>query len=52
VEAKLIILALWAYIHGKPYLHIDMDGGSTELNIYSQKEKIASKSFEIGSLRA
>jgi exopolyphosphatase/guanosine-5'-triphosphate,3'-diphosphate pyrophosphatase len=52
MEAKLIILALWTCIDGKSYLHIDVGGDSTELNIYSQKEKIASKSFEIGSLRA
>lgn len=35
----------------KNYLHIDVGGGSTELNIYQNLEKIASKSFKIGSVR-
>jgi exopolyphosphatase/guanosine-5'-triphosphate,3'-diphosphate pyrophosphatase len=33
------------------YLHIDVGGGSTELNIYRNREKLASKSFKIGSVR-
>ncbi|WP_291786798.1 phosphatase [Cecembia sp.] len=52
LEAELINLALWSYIDEKSYLHIDVGGGSTELNIYSNKVKIASKSFKIGSVRA
>ncbi|MCH7400503.1 Ppx/GppA phosphatase family protein [Belliella kenyensis] len=51
-EAELINLALWSYIDEKPYLHIDVGGGSTELNIYNKQQKIASKSFKIGSVRA
>lgn len=52
LEAELINLALWSYIDDKSYLHIDVGGGSTELNIYSKRSKIASKSFKIGSVRA
>lgn len=52
LEAELINLALWAHIDEKSYLHVDVGGGSTELNIYSKKQKIASKSFKIGSVRA
>ncbi|MGY6560352.1 MAG: Ppx/GppA phosphatase family protein [Nitritalea sp.] len=51
-EADLINVALWSYIDEKPYLHVDVGGGSTELNIYHKKQKIASKSFKIGSVRA
>lgn len=35
----------------KTYLHIDVGGGSTELNLYQNRKKIASKSFKIGSVR-
>jgi exopolyphosphatase/guanosine-5'-triphosphate,3'-diphosphate pyrophosphatase len=51
-EAELINMALGGYIDEKSYLHIDVGGGSTELNIYINQEKIASKSFKIGSVRA
>lgn len=33
------------------YLHIDVGGGSTELNLYFGTQKIASKSFPMGSIR-
>ncbi|MFQ3575672.1 MAG: phosphatase [Cytophagales bacterium] len=33
------------------YIHIDVGGGSTELNIYIDKVKVASESFKIGSVR-
>jgi exopolyphosphatase/guanosine-5'-triphosphate,3'-diphosphate pyrophosphatase len=33
------------------YLHIDVGGGSTELNLYNGKLKEASQSFKIGSVR-
>ncbi|RYU93903.1 Ppx/GppA phosphatase family protein [Emticicia agri] len=35
----------------KTYLHIDVGGGSTELNIYKGRTKIAARSFKIGSVR-
>lgn len=35
----------------KNYLHIDVGGGSTELNIYKNLQKVASRSFKIGSVR-
>ncbi|MBN3582363.1 phosphatase [Algoriphagus aestuarii] len=51
-EAELIHKSLLSLIDEKPYLHIDVGGGSTELNIYKNYVKIASKSFQIGSVRA
>ncbi|MDO9553080.1 Ppx/GppA phosphatase family protein [Rhodonellum sp.] len=51
-EAELINLALWNFIDDKSYLHIDVGGGSTELNIYLKKVKVASRSFKIGSVRS
>ncbi|UOR07360.1 phosphatase [Hymenobacter aerilatus] len=35
----------------KHYLHIDVGGGSTEFNIYHDRHKVASQSFEVGSIR-
>jgi exopolyphosphatase / guanosine-5'-triphosphate,3'-diphosphate pyrophosphatase len=35
----------------KTYLHIDVGGGSTELNLYNGKVKETSQSFKIGSVR-
>ena len=50
-EADLINIALRNHIDHKTYLHIDVGGGSTELNIYKNKAKIASHSFRLGSVR-
>lgn len=35
----------------KTYLHIDVGGGSTELNVYNGKVKETSQSFKIGAVR-
>jgi exopolyphosphatase/guanosine-5'-triphosphate,3'-diphosphate pyrophosphatase len=51
-EAELINDVVVQSLHPKKnYLHIDVGGGSTELNIYRHREKLASKSFKIGSVR-
>jgi exopolyphosphatase/guanosine-5'-triphosphate,3'-diphosphate pyrophosphatase len=51
-EAELINNVIITLIDGEhTYLHIDVGGGSTELNIYKGKQKIAAKSFKIGSVR-
>ena len=50
-EAELINMALFKFIDEKSYLHVDVGGGSTELNLYVDKKKIASESFRIGSVR-
>src|SRR5690606_16917538 len=51
-EAELINKSLNKFFDEKTYLHIDVGGGSTELNIYKNQELLASKSFQIGSVRA
>ena len=50
-EAELINRILVTQLDEKPYLHIDVGGGSTELNFYSNRLKIAAHSFKIGSVR-
>jgi exopolyphosphatase / guanosine-5'-triphosphate,3'-diphosphate pyrophosphatase len=50
-EALLINNAISSFLSDKTYLHIDVGGGSTELNIYLGGKKVASRSFKIGSVR-
>jgi exopolyphosphatase / guanosine-5'-triphosphate,3'-diphosphate pyrophosphatase len=50
-EAELINDVVVQALDDANYLHIDVGGGSTELNLYSQRKKIASRSFKIGSVR-
>jgi exopolyphosphatase/guanosine-5'-triphosphate,3'-diphosphate pyrophosphatase len=33
------------------YLHVDVGGGSTEVSLYTGSQKIASRSFDLGSMR-
>lgn len=51
LEAELINKAIASYLTDKTYLHIDVGGGSTELNLYLGGKKIQTKSFKIGSVR-
>lgn len=50
-EAQLINNVVVQSLDERQYIHIDVGGGSTELNLYKNREKIASKSFKIGSVR-
>lgn len=50
-EAELINMVLYNELDEKSYIHIDVGGGSTELNIFVNREKIAAHSFKIGSVR-
>ena len=50
-EAELINDVVVQALDNANYLHIDVGGGSTELNIYSERKKIATRSFKIGSVR-
>ena len=51
LEAELINKAITSYLTDQSYLHIDVGGGSTELNLYVSGKKIKTKSFKIGSVR-
>ena len=50
-EADILNNALLSSLSDGRYLHIDVGGGSTELNVFVNKEKIVARSFPIGSVR-
>jgi exopolyphosphatase/guanosine-5'-triphosphate,3'-diphosphate pyrophosphatase len=50
-EAELINTVLYNELDENSYIHIDVGGGSTELNLFFNKQKIAARSFKIGSVR-
>jgi len=50
-EAELINQAIISYLSDATYLHIDVGGGSTELNLYFHGKKIKTRSFKVGSVR-
>lgn len=50
-EAEIINDVVVISLDSANYLHIDVGGGSTELNLYYKKKKIESASFAIGSVR-
>ncbi|MBL7856434.1 MAG: phosphatase [Cyclobacteriaceae bacterium] len=50
-EAELINRAISSYLTDQTYLHIDVGGGSTELNLYFNGKKLKTRSFKIGSVR-
>lgn len=51
-EAEILNNAMVSFLEeNQTYLHIDVGGGSTELNLYVNKEKIMARSFPIGSVR-
>ena len=50
-EAEMINKAISSYLSDRTYIHIDVGGGSTELNIYHGGKKIKTRSFKIGSVR-
>lgn len=50
-EAEMINLSLETFIPPGLCLHIDVGGGSTELNLFHHRQKIDACSFNIGSVR-
>ena len=51
IEADLINRAIGSYLGDGTYLHIDVGGGSTELNLYVRGKKLKTRSFKVGSVR-
>ncbi|MBY0435460.1 MAG: phosphatase, partial [Cyclobacteriaceae bacterium] len=51
LEADLINKAISSYLTDNTYLHIDVGGGSTELNLFAGGKKIKTRSFKVGSVR-
>lgn len=51
LEAEFINKAIFSYLGSETYLHIDVGGGSTELNLFVAGKKIKTRSFKIGSVR-
>lgn len=50
-EADMVNRAIASFLSDKSYIHIDVGGGSTELNLYAEGKKIKTRSFKIGSVR-
>jgi exopolyphosphatase/guanosine-5'-triphosphate,3'-diphosphate pyrophosphatase len=52
-EADLIFgtFLLLDFDKSMPFIVVDVGGGSTEISVFEQGQKIASKSFEIGTIR-
>ncbi|WP_207509211.1 Ppx/GppA phosphatase family protein [Telluribacter humicola] len=50
-EAELVNNVVVKSLDDGQYLHIDVGGGSTELNLYLDKKKMNAKSFKLGSVR-
>lgn len=51
LEAELINKAIASYLSDETYLHIDVGGGSTELNLFVNGIKTKTRSFKVGSVR-
>ena len=51
-EAEMINEVICLNLHDdQAHIHIDVGGGSTEINFYKNRKKINSKSFKLGSVR-
>ncbi|PWJ59350.1 exopolyphosphatase/guanosine-5'-triphosphate,3'-diphosphate pyrophosphatase [Dyadobacter jejuensis] len=50
-EADLVNNVVVKSLGEGQFLHIDVGGGSTELNVYRDHQQITSKSFKLGSVR-
>ena len=51
MEAQILNKAIIPILENRKYVHIDVGGGSTELNLISGGQLVESRSFKIGSVR-
>ncbi len=50
-EAEILDLAVHKDLNNGHFMHIDVGGGSTEINMINDKKSYARKSFKLGSVR-
>jgi len=50
-EARILKKAIIPFLKDKQYVHVDVGGGSTEVNIFEGKKLKKAQSFKIGSVR-
>ncbi|MFM8449857.1 MAG: phosphatase, partial [Haliscomenobacter sp.] len=50
-EAEILSKAIAPFLGDGTYMHIDVGGGSTELNVYHEKIRLNSQSFQMGTVR-
>lgn len=50
-EAELVNNVVVKSLDDGQYLHVDVGGGSTELNLYQDRVKLKARSFKLGSVR-
>lgn len=50
-EAALIDKAIRPLLDDHNYLHMDVGGGSTEISFYTGQEKVAARSFKVGTIK-
>lgn len=50
-EAALIDKAIQPLLNEQNYIHVDVGGGSTEVSLYQKRKKIATQSFDIGTIK-
>ena len=50
-EAQILNKAIIPFLQDGKYIHIDVGGGSTELNLITEDHLIHSQSFKVGSVR-
>ena len=50
-EAEMVNRAISSFLTDDSYVHIDVGGGSTELNLYAEGKKVETRSFKMGSVR-